>query len=660
MRCPTAPAARWLAACLLLAPLAASAQLDEVDADLGELSLEALMDVQITSASKRQESLADTAAAVYVITSEDIRRSGATSIPELLRGVPGLHVAQLNANTWQITARGFNDQFANKLLVMIDGRSVYTPLFSGTFWDVQDTVLEDIERIEVVRGPGGTLWGANAVNGVINIITRSAAETQGLLISGGGGNRDRAISTGRYGGAIGESFHYRGYLKYTNRADFDSADGVPANDEWSKLQGGFRIDTEIGSADSLTVQGDYYGGDIDTTTPGLAPMPNESDVSGGNLLARWTHRFGESSVLQVQTYYDRTERSSSTLDEDRNTFDLTVEHQVQLFDIHDVVWGLGYRLLNDQNIGDPMQPVFLSPASRLDNLFSAFVQDRIEMFDDRLQLTVGTKIEHNDYSGFEVQPSARLLFRPDERQRLWTAVSRAVRTPSRVEHDVTILTQAGPGLFATLTGDPSFDSEKLVAFEAGYRIQPIDRLSVDLAAYYNYYDQLRSSTLGAPIVGFPGPMDVTVPVGVANAIDAHGWGAELSTRLRATSWWTLLLNYTYMQLSVNDDDGITTGLVDPVQESTPRHQVQLGSQVDLPWGFELDGSLAWVDQTNGGAVSDYLRLDTRFGWRPRDDLEISIVGQNLTNAAHAESLSSSFTQRTLIPRSVYGTVAWRW
>lgn len=648
---------RALCACSMLA-LSLAIDLPAGAEEFDEMSLEELMDVEVTSVSKRKESVLDAAAALTVITSEEIRRSGANSIPDLLRAVPGLHVAQVSSSSWQITSRGFNDQFANKLLVMIDGRSVYTPLFSGTFWDVQDLVLEDVERIEVVRGPGGAVWGANAVNGVINIITKSAAETQGLLVSALGGNKDHAIVSGRYGHALGDNAHFRASLKYSDRDHFGAADGVAGIDAWDQIRGGFRLDLEPTPSDLVTLQGDYYDGDVSGALPGATPTPSATKVSGGNVLVRWTRAFAGGSEMRFQGYYDRTERKAITLDEDRDTFDLSFEHQAELFSVHEIVWGLGYRFLHDQNLSLAGVPVAFFPAERSDHLVSGFVQDRIELFDDALQLTMGTKLEYNDYTGFEVQPSVRALVRASERQRVWAAVSRAVRTPSRADDDVAILMPAQPPAnLATISGDRGFDSEELISFEAGYRLQPIDELVLEAAGYYNRYDDLRSSAIGAPIVTFPGPV-VTLPISIGNDIEATAWGAELSLRARPWPWWQLTANYTYMQVDVHETDGVTFPLVDPAENSTPDHQVQLLSRIDLPCDVAVDASLFWVDQILGGAVGDYVRLDLRLGWKPIESLELSFGAQNVTKHRHLEVAPGALTQRTAVPRSFYGKATW--
>src|SRR5688572_15258115 len=408
-----------------------------------DMDLESLMKIEVTSVSKRPEKLSDAAAAIYVISNEEIRRSGVTSIPEALRLAPGLEVARQDSHTWAISSRGFNDEFANQLLVLIDGRSVYTPLFAGVYWDVQDLPLEDINRIEVIRGPGASLWGANAVNGVINITTRRAKDTQGLLISAGAGNEERGFGTIRYGGKIGEQAHFRVYGKYLNRDDSGLTNGLSANDSWSMWRGGMRLDWEPSHNNLLTLQGDIYTGELNqtVTVPSLSAPPSEElrekvGVSGGNVLGRWSHQFSDTSELSLKAYYDRTERDRVVFDETRDIFDLDLQHRFQLGDRHDFVVGLGYNITSDDL--DNRFAVSFDPTHRTASLYSAFVQDEIELVRDRLRLTMGTKIEHNDYTGWEVQPNARLSWSITKRQTAWFAASRAISTPSRAEDDIRI------------------------------------------------------------------------------------------------------------------------------------------------------------------------------------------------------------------------------
>jgi iron complex outermembrane receptor protein len=652
------PAAWTLTATIVLQLLTASGTARAEEPALADLSLEDLMEIEVTSPSKRAERLGETSAAVYVISNEDIRRSGLNSIPELLRLVPGLHVAQIDASRWAITSRGFNSQFANKLLVLIDGRTVYTHLFSGVFWDVQDVLLEDIDRIEVIRGPGGTLWGANAVNGVINIITKSAKDTHGALAAGGGGTLTGPFGHGRYGTSLGDNVHVRGYVKYFDRNAMETDDGGEANDQWHMTRGGFRTDWDASEKDLVTVQGDYYGGEAGATL--LNSVDNEEDMSGGNILGRWRHTFSKESDLSVQLYYDRTERDVQYLiEEDRNTFDVEIEHRRRLFSIHDVVVGFGYRLLND-NITN--RAITFTPDSRTDNLVSGFIQDQIPLFDDRVQLTIGSKFESNSYTGFEYQPSIRGLWKVHPRHRLWAAVSRAVRTPSRADDDVAFLFPSGPPPAPTLliSGDSGFNSEKLLAYELGYRVEPIDDLTFDLATYYNDYDDLRTTEVGGVPLPSPPFPPLTLPAPLGNRAKAHGYGVELAADWSVTRWWKLSAWYTFMNLNVDRDQDSTDPTVEGSDDDTPIHQVHFRSRLNLPRNFEFDTNLFWVDNVQNQNVGSYTRLDLRLGWRPIEYVELSLVGQNLTENRHPEFGNGFFSVRSQVPRSVYGMVTLRY
>jgi iron complex outermembrane receptor protein len=625
--------------------------------DLLSLSIDELIKIEVISVSKRAQPLSEAPAAVTVITSEDIRRSGMTTVPDLLRMVPGLHVANINSSTWAITSRGFNGQFANKLLVMVDGRSVYTPLFSGTYWDVQDLVLEDIERIEVVRGPGGTLWGANAVNGVINIITKEASQTQGLLVSSLAGSLDRTGVAARYGGAYGEDLHYRVDAKYFNRGNFEDLGGFDANDDWHLGQGGLRLDWNATGRDRVTVQGRAYGGAADETS--LTLIPAESDLRGGHVLARWNRFLDDTSDLQLQMYYDRTERKSPFAGEDRDTFDLELQHRFQPFSRHDVVTGAGYRLTHDDIRNTPT--VSYAPIERTVHLASAFVQDEFSLLPEQLTFTIGSKFEYNTYTGFEYQPGARLFWRPHERHSAWAAVSRAVRSPSRAENDVQLLVPeaAGPQDFNLLLGSDRFDSEDLLAYEVGYRTNPFSFLSLDVAAYYNEYDDVRSLEPGLPLLDFPAPGLVTVPATAGNLVDATGYGVEVATNWTLTDFWRISGGYTFMKLDI--DAGSSSDPTATGQEGdTPEHQFYLRSLVDLPWNVELDTALYYVGKVPNQGASRYARLDVRLGWRPRPYWEFSLVGQNLTDGSHQEFGPSFSSLPTSVPRSVYGKVTWQY
>ena len=625
--------------------------------DLANLSIEDLMNVEVTSVSKRSQPMGEAAAAVYVITNEDIRRSGATSIPEALRLAPGLHVARIGASEWAITARGFNMQYANKLLVLIDGRSVYTHLFSGVNWDEQDVVLEDVERIEVVRGPGGTLWGANAVNGVINIITKKAKDTQGWMASGGAGTLENGFGSLRYGAALGQDAHVRGYVKYFDHDSLESESGGDANDEWDTVRGGFRLDWDPSPSDAFTLQGDYYDGA--TSEELLTTVTDTEDLSGGDVLARWRHSFSERSELSLQAYYDRTERAEPTvLSEDRDTVDFELQHRFALLRSHDVTWGAGYRLLNDR-IESTL--VYFDPDKRADHLVSAFLQDQITLFGDRLKLTIGSKFEHNDYTGFEFQPTGRALWRVKPRHSLWAAVSRAVRTPSRADDDSRFFeANPDPAVLIFATGNRDFDSEKLLAYEIGYRTQLSDELSFDLAAYYHDYNSLRSVKLGRTPLPTPPFPPGTVPAPFGNETEAVGYGVEVSANWNVTDYWALSGWYTLMKLDVEADPNNADMVSEKQEDDTPTNQVHVRSRLNLPWHLEFDTYLFYVGEVPHQDADEYARLDLRLGWRPIESIEVSVAGQNLTERRHEEFGTGLFSLRSSVPRSLYGKVTWRY
>jgi iron complex outermembrane recepter protein len=605
---------------------------------LKKLSVEELMDIEVTSVSKRPERLSETASAIQVITQEDIRRSGATRLPEALRLASNLEVAQRDSRQWAISARGFNNTLANKMLVLIDGRTVYTPLFAGVFWDVQDTLLEDIDRIEVISGPGATQWGANAVNGVINVITKHSKGSQGALLEGGGGTELRGFGGMRYGGALAPNLHYRVYGKYFDRDSTVLPNGQDATDDWHMGQGGFRMDWNASEANLITVQGDYYEGRI------AQPGADDIAVSGGNVIGRWSHRISEASELKLQVYFDQTHRNiPGTFAEDLNTYDVDFQHHFPLGERHDIVWGLGYRLIDD-DIGNTPALAFL-PSQVSRQWFSAFGQDEIALVKDRLHLTLGTKIEHNDYTGFEFQPSGRLAWRLSEQQTIWSAISRAVRTPSRIDREF-FVPGSPPFLLA---GGPDFDSETLLAYELGYRVQPLPRLALTLAAYYNDYDNIRSLEQANPPLPFP--------VVIANELEGESYGAELTADYRVTDWWRLRAGYTELRIDIRPKPGSTDTTAGSGESHDPERYFSLRSSLDLPGHWELDAAFRYVSRIENQQVPSYGELDVRLGWRPRPELEFSIVGQNLLHDHHAEF--GNVAMRREIERGVYGTVLWR-
>ncbi len=607
-------------------------------AELKKMSVEELMDVEVTSVSKRPEKLSEAASAIQVITHDDIRRSGASSLPEALRLAANLEVAQVDSRQWAISARGFNNTAANKLQVLIDGRTVYTPLYSGVFWDVQDTLLADIDRIEVISGPGATLWGANAVNGVINITTKTAKDTQGLLIEGGGGTELRDFGGLRYGGTLSSNVHYRVYGKYFERDSAVLPNGQDATNDWRMGQGGFRVDWDPSDRNLLTLQGDGYGG--------TAAQQGASNIglSGGNVLGRWSHTISESSDFRLQLYYDRTHRRiPGTFAEDLDTYDVDLQQRFLAGERHDVVWGLGYRLIDD-GVGNSPALAFLPPHVTR-QWFSGFVQDEIALVKDRLSLGIGTKIEHNDYSGFEFQPSGRLAWKLGKGQTMWTAISRAVRTPSRI--DTELFSPSGPPFL--LAGGPQFVSEELLAYELGYRVQPDPRLSLSLAGFYNDYDDIRSLERANP--------SSPIPIVFANGQKAKSYGAEVTIDYRLTDWWRLRAGYTELQMRIQPNPGSMDSTFGSTESHDPNHQFFLRSSLDLPGHLQLDSGFRYVSHIANQRIPAYGELDVRLAWNPTPSVELSLIGQNLLHDHHAESGSPG--SRVEIERSVYAKVLCR-
>ena len=636
-----------------------------------DLSLEDLINLQVTSVSKKETSLSQSPAAIYVVTQDEIRRYGITTIPDALRLVPGMDVAQINSHEWAVSARGFNGQFANKLLVMVDGRSVYGTGYGGVVWGVQDVAMEDLDRIEVIRGPGGTLWGANAMNGVINIITKSAKETQGGLITTTVGTEDQPSTLVRYGGQLNTNLFYRAYVKYANRDGLETSAGQGAPDRARELQGGFRMDWEPGTVNQLTLQGDYYDDRVieNQNMPSLfAPyLQNFNEVnhdSGGNMLGRWTHAFSGDSSLTLQAYYDHLRNEQAEAVEYGDTVDFDAQHRFAIGERNDVIWGLGYR-----HLADDFEPSYFAawnPDQHGEQLFSAFAQDEITLLPERLKLTLGSKFERNDYTGFEVQPNARLLWTPTEKQTVWAAVSRAVRTPSRQELDgrgnLQVFPPFPPNPLPTLVstfGNPGLESENLIAYELGYRVELTRKCSLDATAFFNQYDRLIVPMAGTFVPLEPGllPPHSLVPFTFVNTGPTQTYGMELSAVWKVTDRWHLTASYSWLQMDLPATDAYYAG--------SPGQQAQLRSTLDLPGNLEFNGAAYYVDSINVpyglGQMNlpAYVRLDLGLVWHPTKSLEIGIWGQNLTEDAHAEFTSYKTPLVTEIPRSVMGKITLR-
>lgn len=610
---------------------------------LKKLSLEELLNVELEvfSVSKRAEKLTEVASAIQVITGEEIRRSTATSIPEALRLLTNLQVSQITSEGWIISARGFNALFSNKLLVMIDGRTVYSPLFAGVFWDAQNVLLEDVERIEVVSGPGGTLWGANAVNGVINIITKNSKDSQGWHGASAVGSFLKNYNGVRYGGSLGKDFSYRIYLQrferghsfYAQDAPDPSLTGLSANDDWDLTQGGFRLDYAPSEKDNFVLQGDFYGSDEYN-------IPEESGKDGQNVLARWSHTFSERSDFIFQLYYDATwlRDNPGTVTDDLKTFDLDFQHRLNVGN-HNLLWGAGYRLMKDVTQHSTPFVGFL-PEKRDMDLFSSFIQDEITITNN-LKFIAGSKFLHNEYTGFEIQPSVRFSWIHDA-STIWTALSRNVRTPSRIDVDYYIPAFPVPPDQASVAGGPNFVSEKVIAYELGYRMQPSHKMSFSLAFFYNDYDDLYS------VESVPG----TLTFQIMNGSKGNTKGAEFTSTFQLLANWRIRAGYTYFLKELasktgNDEFDLS------ILGNDAKHLAMIHSMINLPLNFQFDLLGRYTSKLPKPEIPEYLALDIRLGWTYREMVELSLCGQNLLKAKHQE-----FPQYQ-IPRNIYGKVAFR-
>jgi iron complex outermembrane recepter protein len=636
---------------------------------LKQLSLAELGNVEVTTTSKEPEEVWKTPAAVFVITQDDIRRSGATSIPEVLRLAPGVEVAQVDADHWSVGIRGFGTVLASKLLVLIDGRSVYTPLFAGVYWQAQATPLEDIEHIEVIRGPGGTIWGANAVDGVINIITKNAKDTHGAMATLGGGNVDQGTSAVRYGSGNGRGFNYRVYgLGFVHGADFHPVG--PIFDEWRMGQAGFRTDWDRNTRDTFTFQGDIYReGAGNGTTYALYSPPSQvnaygtADLTGGNLLGRWKHVVNEGSDFQLQAYFDRTNHFEPEFGETRDTFDVDFLDHLTLPGQQNFLWGLGARV-SPSNVIQLVPTIDFLPQHRTDLIYSGFVQDEIAFFNHRFSLTVGTKLEHNNYTGFEVQPSGRLLWNWTPRESLWASVTRAVRTPSRLDTDVELTDYAGTSsglpVYLRVNGNPHFQSEELVAYETGYRRLVTPHCYVDVALFYNDYNDLYSFQVGAPFLETsPSPVHAILPILTSNGIKGTTKGFELSPDWKPVNGWELRASYSYLDMELKNKPGSNDPTsVHGYEGSSPRHQVVIQSFVNLSKKMEFDQTYRYVSALPAQTVASYQTMDTRFGWHITPELELSVGGQNLLQP-HFAQYGGDPGGLVDVKRSAYAKLVWR-
>ena len=658
---------------LLLLGLPENSTADQESPDIEALSINDLMQMEVSSASRKSQTLSNTAAAAFIISQDDIRRSGATNIPEALRLAPGIEVAQINANSWSITARGFNGRYANKLLVLMDGRTVYTPLFSGVFWNLQDTLMEDIERIEVIRGPGAVMWGANAVNGVINIITKKTKDTQGNLLVAGGGNQEQGFAGYRHGGQLSEEGNYRVYAKTFEREAFLSTNGDRQHDDWRSVQSGFRIDQRISSDHRFTVQGDVYrkkvGNTVQplTTTSPFNTAFNVDDLAdGANLITRWEGNFSDGSEFTLQGYYDRVNFTAPALSDSQDMFDIDFQHRLHPNPNHDLMWGVNYRFIHSAT--QASSAISFAPESLGYHQGGAFVQDDITLIDNALRLTLGSKIEESHFGNTQVQPNARLLWTPDDQHSLWTSVSRASRIPSRGE------AQANIGLGTTTTppslgslpvqvmAQPNSDlkAEKVFTAEIGWRSQWTNRFSTDITVFSNHYNDLIIFQRGEAIPPTSFPLLVTQPMLWSNlSEEITTRGIELVADWHVLDWMRFTGNYSHLKIekSYDANNPDIAGL-------SPRHRGSLRWQIDINDQTQLDMTMRHVSKltaVNQG-VPAYTTFDARLAYKPIPQMEWSIVAQNLFAPQHLEfrdSAAVSLTDfATEVPRSIYGKLSW--
>ncbi len=653
-------------ACFLLLGLGGGAFAQDApeSATLIEMSLEELMNIEVTSVSKKGEKRQNAPAAITVLTQDDIRRSGATSLPELLRLVPGVQVARLDASRWSVTARGFGGRYANKLQVLVDGVSIYSPLFSGVYWEAEDILLDDIERVEVIRGPESTLWGANAVNGVINVITKSAYDTTGGRVSVLGGTEERARLSLRYGNMTNGPGAYRLYSQFYERDEGATPSGGEAHDSWRKYTLGGRFDRTLGPDEDLTLVAKVTTYNQESTEVAYSLRPpyarddvTESDYILSTLMSQWTIRPSDGSELQVKAYWQHWQDHSIEVHDRRDIVDLDFQHYFETGTRHTIVWGAGLRLIND----DINEGQFrFDPGSRWDFLLSAFINDEIALVPDTLTLTLGTKVEFNSYSGFEFQPGARLAWTPNDVHTLWMALTRSVRSPSRTEHDAVLPSMTLPRTKVILVGDDAFDSEQQYSFEVGYRAVPHEEISFDLATFANWYDDLRTIELQWPRLRLSSlPVHLELPFHSDNNAEARTLGVEASFDWHYKPWGRLRGAYSYLDIDLRLHPETIDIITAASERDTPRHQAWLWSSFSPAKSVDLDLIMRYVDELPSIDIDDYWTLDLRAAWRPRENLEIALVGQNLLDSQHQE-FAPTFV--SIVPselqRGVYAEVSW--
>jgi len=638
---------------VLLAAIGNPAKADDPQpsdpAALKTLSLEQLSQIEVITPSKEPVKAFQSPVAIYVITGEQIRRSGVTSIPEALRLAPGVEVARIDSNKWSIGIRGFGTRFSRGVLVLIDGRTVYSTLLAGTYWEVQDTNMDDVDRIEVIRGPGGTIWGPNAVNGVINIITKDSKDTQGMQASAGGGNAEQGFANFRYGGGNGDNFSYRIYGKgFTTSPEYHS--DHRNFDDWRAAQTGFRMDWSQADGDSFTVQGDLYkeeaGESVQATSytpPYSQIIDGNANLSGGNLMVRWKRTWRDGDDIQIQAYYDRTNRYEPNFGERRNTFDIDFLQRLKLPARQQVSWGLGARF----SLADDLEVVSgltFEPPKRTDQLETAFVQDEISLVDQRLSLIAGTKLLRTNFFHFGLEPSARLLWTPNTQETIWAAFTHALRTPSDAEENFFLsgyggMAANGTPLFARFNANTRFAPEQLNGSEIGYRRLIKSNLYIDFAGFYNHYHDLfdEEITGALSLEDNPPPLHYLLPAQFGNGLLGATKGFEIAPEWRLTSVWQLKGSYSFLQMHIEKaPNSLDVGTSRGIEGSSPKHEVTIQSAFDLTKKLSLDLTYRYVAALPGQLVPAYSTGDARFAWRLNREFELSLVGQNLFQPFHFE------------------------
>ncbi len=639
----------------------------------------------VFSLAKKKESSFDAPSSVYVLSSEDIRRSGVTSIPEALRLVPGIQVARISGNAWAISSRGMNHQYASKLLVLVDGLTIYTPIFSGTFWDNQDYVLEDIDRVEVIRGPGGSIWGANAMNGIINIITKNSAQTQGSYLSQTFGNNDKSISEARYGGKTASLDTYRVYAKHAVRGSFtkmndgrSNADGTvnnhgngSNNDGIVSSRAGFKYDLSSVKDNAITISSDFFDTKSNNyfQTSLFGDSTDAKVNTGGNIVLNWNKEISKKSNILVQSYFYYTRNNINAVDFHERIADVDFQHFYNFSKENQFIWGLGYKNIQDKIGASTVDagagsfvPLEYFPSTRNIAIYSAFLQDKIGLIPNELYLTIGSKFERNDQTGFEYQPNARLAYYPTRNQTVWAAVSRAIRTPTRGEDSIEI--KVDPATTVT-RGAPTSIAETVTSYELGYRVKPTYQTSIDISAFYNQYSHLGTfdadTTNGAP----------GVPT-ASNSGYAKTYGLEFTGKWQATDFWRLEVGYDFLSQDIrlnagsNENDPVASSLnVDKLvyfQKASPRNQLKLRSFFNLTPKVELDSAVYYVDSLPSrdyieAGTPSYIRWDARIGYLPIKNIDLSFAIQNILDDRHTEFSPGLFNNRIEVGRTFYGKIA---